>query len=481
MAGDPLRILHEATLRLLERTGVFIGSSEAFDLLEDSGIRVDRSRGRAFPTPENIERALGSAPRSFAVYGRRIDKPLHFDGAQTYFLSGGASLRVLELDGRYTEATLDHLHQFNRLLDALPYVHMMINQVDPVELHGPKLYRLLAAEMLVDTPKSICFQAASRPDVEAMLAMGDVIRGSRHAQVDKPVFFVGLNSEPPLAISAGICDALLSCCLAGIPASLGNYNMMGITAPRTVAGAVVQLNALQLTAVVLAQACRPGVPIFYTAFSGSGNLKTLDPVCSDPLSVQQQRLTMKLGRSYGLPVYGFAGTDSRAPDAQAACEHAFQFQLAMDVGCSLLQGPFSMMDQMMMSSFAQAVIDHDIIAYLLASRVEPPIDEESLGLEVIDEVISDPGLRDLKYAAHPHTVRHLQEGLWARRAFNYESFAAWQKAGSPSVVDNAAEAARRILDEHVPEALPAAQAAALRAIAASYGSAQGDSRGREGR
>jgi trimethylamine--corrinoid protein Co-methyltransferase len=197
--------------------------------------------------------------------------------------------------------------------------------------------------------------------------------------------------------------------------------------------------------------------------------------------VQQQRLTVTLGRFYKLPVYGFAGTDSRAPDAQAACEHAFQFQLAMEAGCNLLQGPFSMMDQMMMSSFAQAIIDHDIIAYLLAARAEPPVDDESVALEVIDEVVSDPGLQDLKFAAHPHTVRHLQEGLWSPRAFNYESFAAWQKAGSSNVVDNAAEAARRILEEHVPEVLPAAQAAALRDIAASDGGAHGGSDGSQGR
>jgi trimethylamine--corrinoid protein Co-methyltransferase len=321
--------------------------------------------------------------------------------------------------------------------------------------------------MLIDTPKPICFQAASRRDVEAMLAMGDVIRGSRQAQAAKPVFFVGLNAEPPLSISADIADALLACAAEGIPCSLGNYNMMGITAPRTVAGAAVQLNAVQLTALALVQARRAGAPVFYTAFSGSGNLKTLDPVCSDPLSVQQQRLTVRLGRSYGLPVYGFAGTDSRAPDAQAACEHAFQFQVAMDAGCSLLQGPTSMMDQMMMSSFAQVVIDHDIIAYLLAARAEAPLDEDSLALEVIHEVVNDPGMQGLKFASHPHTVRHLAEGRWAPLAFRYESYASWQNQGRPSVVDLAADAVRRILAEHRPAALPEEKASTIRAIAGS--------------
>jgi trimethylamine--corrinoid protein Co-methyltransferase len=465
MSPNPLEVLHEATLGLLERTGVFIGSEDALEVLSAAGVRVDRANRRAYPAGEDVERALGAAPRSVAVYGRGTGPPLAFDGKRTRFLSGGASLRVLELDGQLATANLAHLRQFNRLLDALPFVHVLINQVDPVEFHGPDLHRLLAAEMLIDTPKPICFQASSRRDVEAMLAMGEVIRGSRQALAARPVFFVGLNAEPPLSISADIADALLACAAEGLPCSLGNYNMMGITAPRTVAGAAVQLNAVQLAAVALVQARRPGAPVFYTAFSGSGNLKTLDPVCADPLSVQQQRLTVRLGRSYGLPVYGFAGTDSRAPDAQAACEHAFQFAAAMQEGCSLLQGPTSMMDQMMMSSFAQAVIDHDIIAYLLTCLEEPPLDKESLALEVIHEVINDPQMRDLKFAGHPHTVRHLSEGRWQPMAFRYESYAAWQAQGSPGVVELACQAARRLMAEHHSEPLPAEQAAAIRSIA----------------
>jgi trimethylamine:corrinoid methyltransferase-like protein len=137
----------------------------------------------------------------------------------------------------------------------------------------------------------------------------------------------------------------------------------------------------------------------------------------------------------------------------------------MEAGCGLLQGPTSMMDQMMMSSFAQAVIDHDIIAYLLASREEAPLDEDSLALEAIHQVINDPEMRDLKFAGHPHTVRHLAEGQWEPMAFRYESYPAWQAQGSPGVVELACEAARRILAEHRPAALPGKQAAAIRAIA----------------
>jgi trimethylamine:corrinoid methyltransferase-like protein len=63
VAGDPLSILHEATLRLLERTGVGVESGEALAVLAAAGVRVDRASRRAFLAAKDVERALDSAPR----------------------------------------------------------------------------------------------------------------------------------------------------------------------------------------------------------------------------------------------------------------------------------------------------------------------------------------------------------------------------------------------------------------------------------
>jgi trimethylamine--corrinoid protein Co-methyltransferase len=302
-AQSDTNTVHEATLILLERTGVRVECEAALDLFAQHGVRVDHASQRVYPGVEQIEQALSGAPRAIRVYGRSPHDCLTIGGENAYTLSGGASLRVLTLDGRYEPATLEHLRQFNILLDALPNVHMCVNQVDPEEFRGPQLYRRLAAEMFIGCRKPICFQAASAADVTAMVEMGAAIRGSPAALAAQPMFMIGLNAEPPLSISRDTAEALIATCHADIPCSLGNYNMLGITAPITVAGAALQLNAVQLAAILLAQLVRPGVAMFYTAFSGSGNMRTLDVIAADPQAIQQQRLTAQLGRSYGLPVY----------------------------------------------------------------------------------------------------------------------------------------------------------------------------------
>ena len=79
------------------------------------------------------------------------DRPVVLGGDHVNVMSGGGSLRVLTVDGRYEPSTWEHLRQFNILLDALPNIHMHINQVDPVDQTGPDFYRRLAAEMLTGT------------------------------------------------------------------------------------------------------------------------------------------------------------------------------------------------------------------------------------------------------------------------------------------------------------------------------------------
>ena len=319
----------------------------------------------------------------------------------------------------------------------LPNIHLLLNQVDPQENNERAFYKRLAAEMFTGSPKPLCLQAGDAADVEAMVAMGAVIRGSTKALVEKPIFIVGANAEPPLRIPRHAAEIQIAASRIGIPSGIGDYGMMGVTAPSTVAGLVVQMNAVQLTALVLSQSVRSGAPFSYTCFSGNGNMRTLNPIIADPHTTQMLRMGAELGRWYDLPVYSEAVTDAKAADPQAACERAVQLVTTIEAGANIIQGPTSHMDEMMLSSFAQAVIDNDIVGYCLAACERPEVSEESLALDVIHEVINDPILEGMKFAMHPHTVQHLQEQIWKPRAFIYDIFDTWATRGGGALLSSA--------------------------------------------
>ncbi|PWH16851.1 MAG: hypothetical protein DDG58_09105 [Ardenticatenia bacterium] len=466
MSDDILVLnLHRATLQLLERVGVGIDCDAALELLSAHSICVDWKRRRVHPDEEQIQRALSSLPRRIAVYGRSAECAITLDGSATFIMSGGASLRVHTLDGNYEAATWEHLRQFNILLDALPNIHMCVNQVDPTDEPQDNFYRRIAAEMFITCHKPLLFQVSDADDIAAILEMGSVVRGSRAALVAQPLFMVGLNAEPPLHIPKGVAEALLATSAAGIPLSVGHYGMAGVTAPGTVVGAVVHLNAVQLVAFVVSQLVRPGAPMCYTGFCGVGNMRTLDVTSASPHALRIMLLATKLGRFYGLPVYVAATSDAHQPDPQAACERATQVYALTHAGASLIQGPTSTMEQFMVSSFVQAVIDDEILGYVFAALTPPDTTDEAMALDATEEVLTDPWLKDLKFAGHSHTARYLREIQWQSRCFDYANPAAWQRAGAQSVVDRAAAIAKDILEHHFVQELPPAVAAELRRIA----------------
>lgn len=465
MSCDHFEQLHQATLDLLEQVGVCVESEPALRLFTEHGVRVDQARKRVFPDAGQLDAGLQTIPRTFPLFGRNpAAPPLCIGGEAAYILAGGASVRVLELDGQYAPATWEHLRQFIVLLDALPHIHLLLNQVDPVE-PLPNYYLRIAAEMLIGTPKPSALQVQSAADLEAMLEMGACIRESRQALRERPLFITGINAEPPLCIPAAAAEVLCAAARAGIPCGLGDYVMMGTTSPLTLAGALVQRNAVQLTGLLLMQLTQPGAPCYYSSPSGAVDLRTLNPLMANPSATRLLRISTLLGRSYGLPVWTLATTDARQPDPQAACERTAHLQIALASGASLIQGPTSMMDQMMLTSFAQVILDHDIIGYLLAAQAELVVNEETLAREAIREVVTEPLYREMKFVAHPHTLDHLHDDTWQPAAFDYRSFTDWQRDGSVSVVERAAACVRQILAHHQPEPLPPAVAARIRAIA----------------
>lgn len=76
------------------------------------------------------------------------------------------------------------------------------------------------------------------------------------------------------------------------------------------------------------------------------------------------------------------------------------------------------------------------------------ISEETLGLEVIDEV--GPGGDSLGSA---HTIRHFRS-IWTPALFDRNNHHGWVEAGKPNTIRTARERAVELIGAHRPDALP---------------------------
>ncbi len=99
-----------------------------------------------------------------------------------------------------------------------------------------------------------------------------------------------------------------------------------------------------------------------------------------------------------------------------------------------------------------------------ALNERPEVTDQTLALEAIHDVATDEGLREFKFAGHPHTAAHVGQLQASPGSFRRETFAAWQADGGHSAPERAAAVAREILADHRPEPLPDEIQKAIRQI-----------------
>jgi trimethylamine--corrinoid protein Co-methyltransferase len=257
---------------------------------------------------------------------------------------------------------------------------------------------------------------------------------------------------------------MMECARFNIPTWLEPTNMMGATAPLSVAGALVEHTASALAALVLMQTLSPGHPCILSTASGGFNMQAGTYVAASPEAVLLHCATAQMAHFYGLPFQGGSGLDSCLPDAQAGYERMLQAAPMALAGVNFLHLAFGMMDQLLTSSYEQAVIDNEILAAAFRLAEGFDVTPESMGLEQFKRV--GPGGQFLD---QDYTVAHLRRAQWQPKLTSRLAWDEWQRRhAGRDMRQRANAAARKILAEHHPRPLNEEQAAELDRMAAAF-------------
>jgi trimethylamine--corrinoid protein Co-methyltransferase len=105
-----VRLIHEASLEILEKTGVLYENKTALDVLEAHGQKVDRDRGIAWIKPDLVDRCIKTAPRRFMLASRDGKQDADIDGKKMHHMTDGqASFTLDEKTGERRTSTLADL------------------------------------------------------------------------------------------------------------------------------------------------------------------------------------------------------------------------------------------------------------------------------------------------------------------------------------------------------------------------------------
>jgi trimethylamine--corrinoid protein Co-methyltransferase len=218
----------------------------------------------------------------------------------------------------------------------------------------------------------------------------------------------------------------------------------------TLAGMLAQLTAEQLSGVVLTQLAQRGAPLLIGPIPATADMKTGRYLAGAAEFGLTNAAMAQMAHFYRLPIYNSAGmTDAKLPDVQAGFEKAMSAVLAALAGSNFIHHAAGMLENMSAVAAEQFVIDNDILG--MAMRVVRGIEvsDETLALDVIDEV--GPGGH---YLMAKHTLRHMRSELYyPSEVVDRQGWDMWQEAGALDAQERARRIARDILENHQPEPL----------------------------
>jgi trimethylamine--corrinoid protein Co-methyltransferase len=202
-----------------------------------------------------------------------------------------------------------------------------------------------------------------------------------------------------------------------------------------------------LLGIVLSQLVREGTPVGVPGWSGGPyNLKTL---VGNYVLADEQGVATEMGKYYGLPVFGLAGsTDSKILDQQCGFEACISLTTALLHGANIVHD-LGFMDSGLQASLQLMTICDDFIGFLRACTAGVVVNDETLALDVIDELGPNGN-----YLAHDHTMRHFREPYYSEFA-DKGVYSLWEENGAKSTEQKAADKIDAILQSHEPEPLPA--------------------------
>ncbi len=437
--------IHIASLEILERVGIEVHDENARRLLVKGGARVDGTR---VYIPEHVvEKALAVAPRRITLSDRNGKVAMRAWGYNTYYGGGSDCLNILDHHtGERRRAVLKDVEEAAILMDTLPGISFVMSAFLPEDVDQRIYDRYQMEVMLNCTTKPIVFVSPDFEGCVAAIKMCEVVAGGVEAFRQRPFATCYINVTSGLVANAESLRKCMYLAEKGLPLIYIPLNAGGVNSPTTTAGCMAAMNAGTLLGIVLAQLVREGTPVAVPGWNGGPyNLKTM---VGNYVLADEQGVPTEMGRYYDLPVFGLGGsTDSKVLDQQCGAEVALSLFTALMHGANIVHD-VGFMDSGMQGSLQLIVIANDLIGWVRAATAGVVVEEETLALDVIDE-LGPTG----DYLSHDHTLRHFREPYYSNLA-DKGTYSQWVDRGATTMEERAAQQVDEILASHQPELLP---------------------------
>jgi len=461
LSREDLQAIHDASIEVLEKTGVTVQHAQGLKLLAEAGADVAEANQRVRLSEDLVQRCLATTPSSLVFGARNPEKDLNIGhGLMPVTRNGGGSDLTLDLDTDELRPLLeDDFVDYIRLMDGLENIDF----IAPIYARDFPAYNrdvLVLETMFANTDKHVHMRAFTAKSLEILFEMATVVAGSKENLKQRPVLSLLEAPVSPLTYLEITVDALFLCGKYGIPLELCCMPIAGGTGPVTLAGNATLANAEFLAGVVISQLAHPGAPLEYAPRCMILDMKTTVGLTGSIEGAMMAVVGAQLAREiYNVPVslHG-PWTDSVLPDEQSNLERTnFAFMAGL-AGTNVFSGA-GMLEQGKTFSHLQLVMDDEIHSIIKLVLGGISVDEDRLAVEAIDRV--GPGGN---YLIDDLTLKYFKSERLFPKLMLRETRDTWESKGAKSFRERARARVKQILATHQPTPLDEAVSKELAAL-----------------
>lgn len=455
---EKIEEIHEASMHILENTGIRFQDKEALDLWAKAGAKVDQATEHVWIDRGLLMDLIEKAPASFTYRARNPKRSrLIGENAINFFPNAGmvfaSDLQRGRRPGQRDDyITFAKLGQMTNVVHFAPVAAVVMHDVPVHEKH---LQNYFVSATLSDKP--LMGTSHGRIIANDVIDMARIIFGNDLKPKEGPVTGGNVNVNSPLVYDDRMLGGMITFAKHGQLSIVTPFILAGAMSPITIAAAVAQQNAEALAGIALLQLVRPGAPSIYGGFTTNVDMRSGAPAFGTPEGAWALLIGAQLARYYKLPYRGSGSLNtSNVPDGQAVGESLWTLWPAVMAHTHVVVHACGWLESGLTASLEKYVMDVENLAMMQHFLQGPEWDGDVFALDAIHEV--GPAGHHFGTA---HTQARFENAFYANFLHDRRNFGTWQEGGSEDAAVRANKIWQQVvkayqkppMDEAVQEAL----------------------------
>jgi trimethylamine--corrinoid protein Co-methyltransferase len=472
LSQEQVERIHEASLEILEETGMRVRYEPARELFKKHGCTVEDERVR-FPRGV-AEKYRKMPPPSFTFHARdpKFDKTIPQDSPVIVTASSAPDI-IDPVTGQERRAESKDIARIAHLVNELPgydifSISTLADDAPPDQFTISRLYPSIKYCL-----KPIRVTTTDMKDTLSVMKMAYMVAGGEKAYKEHP--FLTHHYCPvvsPLTMDRLSTENVMFFVKEGLPVYPTIVPNAGLTSPMSMAGTLAQGNAEFLAAAVLMQMVKEGTPLIYATLGTVADMRS-GAYTSGAIECGMLHIAFaQMARFYHVPCGGYIGlTNSKVNDAQAGYETGMSAIGGLLGGMDMFNIG-GLIDALKTFDFAKAVIDDEIAQMMKRMKRGISFNDDDLGVDLIKE--AGPGG---SFITVKHTISRMKTEAVMTKMADRDARTIWEKKGSADIQARAMKRVKDImvnntepfvlpeLDEKIRAEFPGLVSGALEAVA----------------